>query len=209
MTTKTPIRTMRQFASTELGHRIRESAHKIHDHVNQHYDKIHPYGYHLDMVAAGVVRYADALNVIPGDFAPLLFGAYYHDSIEDARMTYNNVVDEARRFMPDDKAVMAAEIVYALTNEKGRTRAERADERYYAGIRVTPYAPLVKMADRLANLSYSARKTDDNERNATMMKVYEAELPHFLASVVDPAATDQRLQVPEAMIAALRALVGE
>ena len=36
---------------------IRESAHTCHAHVNQMYDKQHPYGFHLDMVAEGVKRY--------------------------------------------------------------------------------------------------------------------------------------------------------
>ena len=36
---------------------IRESAHACHAHVNQMYDKQHPYGFHLDMVAEGVKRY--------------------------------------------------------------------------------------------------------------------------------------------------------
>ena len=40
--------------------------------------------------------------------------------------------------------------MYALTNEKGRTRAERAGVKYYEGIRAVPYAPMVKLADRMA-----------------------------------------------------------
>jgi len=66
---------------------------------------------------------------------PLFFGGYYHDSIEDARLTYNDVMKVARNMMTEEQALMATEIVYALTNEKGRTRAERAGEKYYQGIR--------------------------------------------------------------------------
>ena len=36
---------------------IKESAHTLHEHVNQHYDKVHPYGFHLDMVTASVFKY--------------------------------------------------------------------------------------------------------------------------------------------------------
>ena len=46
--------------------------------------------------------------------------------------------------MTNEQCITAAEIVYALTNDKGRTRKERAGEHYYAGIRETPYAPFVK-----------------------------------------------------------------
>ena len=69
------------------------------------------------------------------------------------------------------------EIVYALTNEKGRTRAERANDKYYNDICNTPYAPLVKMADRMANMSYSI------EKGSTMANVYRKELPHFIEAI--------------------------
>ena len=60
--------------------------------------------------------------------------------------------------LDEAQAFMAAEIVYALTNEKGRTRAERAGVKYYEGIRAVPYAPMVKLADRMANVRFSLRQ---------------------------------------------------
>ena len=60
---------------------------------------------------------------------PVLFGAYFHDSIEDARLTYNDVMKIAKKLMSDEQAFLATEIVYALTNEKGRNRHERANEK--------------------------------------------------------------------------------
>ena len=36
---------------------IGNSAHALHASVNQTYDKIHPYGFHLDMVADSVYRF--------------------------------------------------------------------------------------------------------------------------------------------------------
>ena len=96
-------------------------------------------------------------------------------------MTYNDVTRAARLFMNDDQAYMAAEMVYALTNDKGRTRAERAGERYYQGIRETPYAPFLKLADRLANITYSF--THSNDSNHHMKDVYREELPHFLEAI--------------------------
>ena len=116
---------------------IRDSAHKLHESVNQTYDDVHPYGYHLDMVADSVYKYGHCVCAGEADVLPLFFGAYYHDSIEDARLTYNDVVKVAKQWMDDQQALMAAEIVYALTNDKGRTRAERAGEKYYQGIRDT------------------------------------------------------------------------
>lgn len=182
---------------------IKAAAHELHAHVNQSYDKGLPYSYHLDMVVDNVMRYADEVCIEDADILPLYFGAYFHDSIEDARLTYNDVTKIAKRFMTDQQAYMAAEIVYALTNEKGRNRAERANERYYEGIRTTPYAPMVKLADRLANMTYSCALSDCS----AMKPVYAAELPHFIAGIADPASTQASLRLPAAMLTAIHSLL--
>jgi hypothetical protein len=176
---------------------IRQRAHLLHDSVNQRYDKAHPYGFHLDMVADSVMKYGHLVCASEHDILPLFFGAYYHDSIEDARLTYNDVKRGARLFMNDDQAQMAAEMAYALTNEKGRTREERANDRYYQGIRETPYAPFLKLSDRLANITYSF--THSNKSNAHMKEVYIEELPHFLEAI-DAHSDDPRFALPEEMI---------
>ena len=160
---------------------IRYAAHSLHASVNQTYDQVHPDGYHLDMVAHGVRDYGCFVCDNEADVVPLMFAAYFHDSIEDARQTYNDVVRIARQFMDEQQSLLAAEIVYALTNDKGRTRSERAGDKYYQGIRETPYAPFVKLCDRLANTSYSFRNTD--EANAYMKEVYAREMPHFLQAI--------------------------
>jgi len=183
---------------------IKQSAHELHAAVNQTYDKIHPYGFHLDMVVDSVYKYGHEVCAEESDVLPLFFGAYYHDSIEDARLTYNDVMNTARRYMDEQQAYMASEIAYALTNDKGRTRAERAGEKYYLGIRTTPYAPFVKLADRLANITYSF--THGNEANAHMKSVYQKELPHFLAAIKTDKE-DIRYSLPKKMIAAIEDLV--
>ena len=132
----------------------RDRAGKIHRDVNQFYE-FKPYAYHLNQVAACVTRYLSSVLSDEEDILPVLFAAYFHDSIEDARLTYNDVRKIASEYMEQEQAFLAAEIVYALTNEKGRNRKERANDKYYEGIRTTPYAPLVKACDRLANYSYA------------------------------------------------------
>ena len=185
---------------------IKESAHTLHEHVNQHYDKVHPYGFHLDMVTASVFKYGHLVCQEERDVLPLFFGAYYHDSIEDARQTYNDINKIAHRWMGDRQSYMAAEIVYALTNDKGRTRAERAGEKYYQGIRETPYAPFVKLADRLANITYSC--SESNDSNEHMRTIYRMELPHFLESL-SKVTDDPRLILPDVMVDAVLDLVIE
>ena len=176
---------------------IRNDAHALHASVNHAYDRIRPYGFHLDMVVNWVRKYIEEVCVSEQDVLPIYFAAFYHDSIEDARLSYNDVMRIAKELMNEEQAYLATEIVYALTNEKGRNRAERANEKYFAGIREIPYAPFVKLADRLANTSYAFSKgTADSLR---MSKVYREELPGFL-DALKVEGTDVRFSLPEAMV---------
>ena len=176
---------------------IRQSAHDLHQSVNQSYGDDLPYGYHLDMVVEGIRQFGHLVCVREEDVLPLFFGGYYHDSIEDARLTYNDVMHTARKYMTEEQALMATEIVYALTNDKGRNRSERAGEKYYEGIRTTPYAPFVKLCDRMANITFSCSGTDAVNRH--MRDVYRQEVPHFLSSI-NPHSDDPRLLVPREMV---------
>ena len=176
---------------------IRQSAHDLHQSVNQSYGDDLPYGYHLDMVVEGIRQFGHLVCVREEDVLPLFFGGYYHDSIEDARLTYNDVMHTARQYMTEEQALMATEIVYALTNDKGRNRSERAREKYYEGIRTTPYAPFVKLCDRMANITFSCSGTDAVNRH--MRDVYRQEVPHFLSSI-NPHSDDPRLLVPREMV---------
>jgi len=184
----------------------RKMAHELHQSVNQTYGDNLPYGFHLDMVAEGVRDYGHLVCAREEDVLPLFFGAYYHDSIEDARLSYNDVMRQARQLMTEEQALMAVEIVYALTNDKGRTRAERAGEKYYKGIRETPYAPFVKLCDRLANVTYSCEA--DGHRGTRMKDVYIGEMHHFLMSI-NPHSDDIRKKVPLEVIEALAEILIE
>ena len=152
---------------------IRKKANEVHTAVNQWYDE-KPYFYHLNKVAEHVIEYLPSIIEKEEDILPVIFSAYFHDSIEDARLTYNDVKKIASQFMSDSQAFLAAEIVYALTNEKGRNRHERANDKYYQGIRECKYAPLVKACDRLSNYEY-AKST-----KSKMVKCYEKEMEEFI-----------------------------
>ncbi len=178
---------------------MRQSAYDLHQSVNQTYGDSLPYGFHLDMVVDLIRRYGHLVCAAEEDVLPLFFGGFYHDSIEDARLTYNDVKKVARQWMTDEQALMAVEIVYALTNDKGRNRAERAGEKYYKGIRETPYAPFVKLCDRLANTTFSC---SDDEGNPRMREVYKQEMPHFLRAI-NPHSGDQRFAIPQEVIEVL------
>jgi (p)ppGpp synthase/HD superfamily hydrolase len=141
---------------------------KCHTETNHKYDG-KPYETHLQMVVDYACRYAsliddDALEVV-------IAAAWTHDTIEDCRQTYNHVKAEL--------GIQVAEITYALTNEKGRTRKERANSIYYDGIRKTPFAAYVKLCDRLANVKYS------KDNGSSMIEAYQKEHNHFKAELSD------------------------
>lgn len=193
-------------ANAQVVNEIRYTAWTLHENVGQTYDMTLPYGHHLSMVADAAMKYAHEVIDNESDIIPVVFAAYFHDSIEDARLTYNDVVSIAGRFMNGEQTHTAAEIVYALTNDKGRTRSERAGEHYYAGIRETPYAPYIKLCDRLANMTYCFNGTNDS--NIHMHKVYQSEWSHFI-SAISCGSKDVRFTLPTEMIQDVESLFNE
>ena len=187
---------------------FREAAHKLHQNVNQTYGDDLPYGFHLDMAVESICAYGHLVCVCKDDVLPIFFSGFFHDSIEDARVTYNDVLGMARKWMTEEQALMAKEIVYAMTNDKGRTRAERAGEKYYQGIRETPYAPFVKLCDRIANITYTC-SIDSGRNGHRMREVYKGEMSHFLASI-NAHSDDPRKQIPfEAITSLVEILIDE
>lgn len=148
----------------------REFAKEKHASVNHMYGE-YPYILHLDW-AYNVGR--DFIHWIPEDFQERVLSAIYaHDLLEDTRMTYNDLKEFFESLYPKGYS-LPLEIVYAVTNEKGKNRAERANDKYYEGIVKTPYASFVKAIDRLANTQFSA-----NFRGKMLSK-YRNEMPDFL-----------------------------
>lgn len=140
---------------------IKEYAFKKHEGVNHLYGDNLPYKYHLMMTAANINKYSQLLN----DEAnlALISAAYCHDLIEDTRTTYNDLFQDIggiiRTFndglLNNFDYEIIAEIVFLLTNNRGRNRTERANDDYYNGIKSNGYAIIVKLCDRLANIQYS------------------------------------------------------
>jgi (p)ppGpp synthase/HD superfamily hydrolase len=96
--------------------------------------------------------------------------SFGHDLIEDTRTSYNNVKDNLDEFGSSS----VADIIYALSNEKGKTRKERANDKYYQGIRETPGAVFVKLCDRIANVQYSKMT------KSRMFEMYKNENDNFM-----------------------------
>lgn len=153
---------------TTINEKARNYASEKHRAVNHHYDE-YPYEFHLQMVVNAAKQF---LYLIPEEAQDnVLAGCWVHDVIEDARETYNDV----KNALNED----IAELAYALTNDKGRTRKERAGDKYYEGIRNTPYATYIKLCDRIANVTHS------KNTGSRMFAMYGKENPAFIEKLYD------------------------
>lgn len=139
-------------------------AKECHRNTNHLYNG-HPYEVHLKMVNDVGLRFQHLLPQKEMVIETVFAAIWAHDVIEDCRQTYNDV-----------KLALGSEvadIVYALTNEKGKSRKERANDKYYTGINETPYANFVKLCDRIANFEYSL------DTKSKMAEMYAKEMEQF------------------------------
>ena len=140
-----------------------------HREVNHHYDSVHSYAFHLQMTVDIAKRF---IHLIPKEDRPdVLGGCWVHDIIEDARETYANVKRATNKVI--------AEYAYACTNEKGRTRKERANADYYKGIKSYKHATFIKLCDRIANVTFA------KENGSSMFEMYRKEFSDFYDNLYD------------------------
>jgi (p)ppGpp synthase/HD superfamily hydrolase len=156
-----------------------------HEKTNHMYDTYLPYSFHLRMVNKVAEDFKQLLDDTKDYFTgekyrgPMqdqvtlrgacLLATWGHDLIEDCRVSYSDVKNQLGQ--------EAADIIYAVTNEKGKNRKERANEKYYEGIRNTPGAVFVKLCDRIANVQYSKMT------GSRMFEMYKKENIDFMVSL--------------------------
>ena len=150
-----------------LGNTGRDFALAAHREINQLYDGYLPYEFHLRLVVKTGREFMRLVATDDHSVNIILNALWNHDCLEDTLRTYNDLKNVV--------GVDAAEIAYALTNEKGRSRKERANAWYYEGIRTTPYAVFCKLADRIANATYGRYIAADDR----MYKMYQKEQADF------------------------------
>lgn len=127
--------------------KARKFAIKHHRRTNHRYGS-KPYSYHLEQCYKIALKF---ILLIPEKYREEVLAAIWlHDCIEDCRLTYNDIKKEF--------GVLVADLVFAVTNEKGKTRIERANNKYYNGIVGQMFATFVKNCDRIANIE-NAKKT--------------------------------------------------
>lgn len=137
-----------------------------HQNANHKYGE-YGYDFHLNMVYETAQKFIHLVDAEERE--NVLAACWVHDIIEDARETYNDVKKETNETV--------AELAYALTNEKGRTRVERANDKYYKGIRETKNASFVKFCDRISNVTHS------KVNGYHMYEKYRQENPNFVKKI--------------------------
>lgn len=151
-----------------------------HAQTNHKYDGL-PYSHHLEMVYQYGLKYQHL--VIEICIVDVLSACWVHDVIEDARQTYNDVKKVTNE--------VVADIAFALTNNKGKNRKERAGDDYYNLIVLTTYAPFVKLCDRLANIKYS------KEKGSRMFELYKKEQHDFIVRLYNAKYSEMFAEMEE------------
>jgi (p)ppGpp synthase/HD superfamily hydrolase len=129
-------------------------------HNVQTYGDIYPYYKHCENVYEVLLTYGFNEDTD----IDILVAAWLHDTIEDTNTSYNDIKKEF--------GIDVAEIVYCVTDELGRNRKEKK-EKTLPKIRSNPKAVILKVADRLANVKFSAEQKSDH------FKMYQNEYPDF------------------------------
>ena len=146
---------------------------KVHQSTNHKYDDYIPYEFHLQLALTIGKRF---LYLIPEKYRAIVLAVIIaHDSIEDARLTYNKLKSIALSCgATEEEATMIAEMVRAVTNNiRGRNRDERMPDYIYEEIKTIYFSLFVKLCDRLANVHYGIMT------GGSMPKKYKKENPHF------------------------------
>ena len=146
-----------------------------HDVVcNQKYADKYPYSMHLSFVEAQGNKFIHLVDAI---WIPtVLYSLIAHDAIEDARMTFNDIFKLVVKYEPHI-ATSVAQIVYCVTDEKGRDRLERKNDKYYSELKKNKLAVFVKLSDLAANTLFSKLS------GSSMYSKYKKEFPKFKEKV--------------------------
>jgi len=150
-------------------------------HAGQMYGKS-PYTKHLQAVATTLVKFGH-------NSLELRTAAWLHDIVEDTTVTIDIIENDFGR--------KVADLVWAVTNEKGGKNRKERHAITYPKIKRTPQAVILKLADRIANVTQSVKDQDP------LLGMYRSEYKDFKDALYVPG------QVEEPMWKHLDTLIGE
>lgn len=125
-------------------------------HGNQKYGK-YPYSYHLSNVVVVLYRFSYHDE-------ELLCAAWLHDVVEDTEVSLEAIQEEFGSGVSN--------LVGRVTNEEGRTRADRC-KKTYPKISGNENSIVLKLADRIANVEQGLKS------GHSMLSRYQKEFPGF------------------------------
>lgn len=136
---------------------------KAHHSIRQKYSDKYPYYYHLKMVRDSGMKF---IHLISNNTQAIYAGLLLHDILEDvSSITYNDL----KKIFGEE----VADIVYCCSNEKGKNRYQRANNKFYNELRANEQAVFVKISDRIGNMTYS------KQTGSSMFDKYKKEYPEF------------------------------
>lgn len=154
-----------------------------HRQTNHLYDSYLPYEFHLRLTLQIGQEYKWLLqkeyckddNISISHLEHVIFprvelGLAGHDLIENTNVSYNTTVKKL--------GCIPADMIFALADEKGKTRKEKHNDKYYHGILDTEHALYGKLCDRIANCRYSLF-TMNNDK----LRMYKHEHLEFMAKL--------------------------
>lgn len=124
-----------------------------------------PYSFHLKAVLRNAQHYKFLLTDDGWIHIMVEAGAVGHDLLEDARVTYNDVVDAVGKEIAD--------IIYACTEVRGHNRGERHSQEFFDTLKENRLGVYVKLCDILANATFSRLTW------SSMWHKYYREFPNF------------------------------
>ena len=140
---------------------VRAYAYGRHLDTLHYYDKKYLYSYHLQGVLNVAKRFKHLID--PLDWKTVKGIIQTHDVIEDARETLNDVKDSCGKDISEGS--------FGLTNEKGRVRADRSNEKYYREMKQIKNAEFAKLCDVIFNVEMGLRT------ESSMAAKYKKEFP--------------------------------
>jgi len=160
----------------ELLEKAKSTAEKAH--MGQRYGKF-PYTHHLfgtwDVLTKFGFSESDPNKEKRERSQRLILGAILHDTLEDTDMTYGDLRNGFGKEVAD--------LVFAVTNESGKNRAERF-AKTYPKIRSHPDATILKLADRIANVIHALQFNHD------ILDMYRREWKKFKQNLYVPGEND-------------------
>ena len=158
--------------------KLREFAYNQHDIVcNQKYNKTLPYSFHLNMVELQPFKFKHLLT--DEEFYIVCCICICHDLIEDARLTYNDIIALKLSYDPGssktviDISKKVADGVFACTELRGRDRNERHGAEFFELLRNERLGRFAKLCDNIANVHFGILT------NSSMVKKYAKEYNHL------------------------------